>query len=91
MDNVIYYDVFDKPFEIFGLYGDVREDGYKRLPDHIGMNVSGRVAELYRHTSGGRIRFKTDAKAVSIKIKGDTALPWHMTNMMRKKLRYWRA
>ena len=83
MENARFYKVYEEPFEVFGLYGNVKTDGFKRLPDNIGQNVNDRVKELYKNTAGGRIRFATNAQSVIVKISGGGDLPWHMTNAMR--------
>jgi hypothetical protein len=61
MENVRYYKVYEEPFEVFGLYGNVKTDGFKRLPDNIGQNVNDRVTELYKTP-----RARADSQALSV-------------------------
>ena len=67
-DDVVFYDLMDEPFEKYGFYHCCHEEGYKRLPDEIGQNVNHGVAELYRHTAGGRVRFSTDSKYIALRV-----------------------
>ena len=65
--DVRFYDVRKAPFEVYGLYHYREEPDFKRLPDEIGMNVNDGVAQLYKNTAGGRIRFSTDSQYVAIR------------------------
>ncbi|MBQ9761421.1 MAG: SGNH/GDSL hydrolase family protein [Clostridia bacterium] len=67
--DAVFYDVMDEPFEKYGFYNCSREEGYKRLPDEIAQNVNAGVAELYRHTAGGRVRFSTDSRYIAIRVQ----------------------
>lgn len=62
-----YYDVREAPFKVYGLYDYKNEPEFKRMPDEIGLNVNAGVAELYKHTAGGRVRFSTDSDVVILK------------------------
>ena len=83
MDNITFYDIKKPPFEIFGLYGTYKENGYCRIPESVAKATSARVSELYRHTSGGRIRFKTDSDVLVIRTKNRCALTYHATPALR--------
>ncbi len=65
--NTVYYDIKKSPFEIYGLYDAQNQIPFKRLPDEIGKNVSERVSYLYIKTAGGRVRFSTNSKSVTVK------------------------
>lgn len=67
--DVKFYDVRKAPFKIYGLYKPETEDVFKRLPDEIGLNTNEGVAHLYKHTAGGRVRFKTNSEFVALKVK----------------------
>lgn len=80
--DVKFYDVRKAPFKIYGLYNPQTEDVFKRLPDEIGLNTNDGVARLYKHTAGGRVRFKTNSEFVALKVKltysNKDALMYHM-------------
>ena len=67
-DDIVFLDVRDEPFEVYGLYNYKKEKKFKRIPDEIGKNVNEGVAQLYCNTAGGRVRFSTDSKYVAIKV-----------------------
>ncbi len=76
---VKFYNVKEKPFKIYGLYSPEQEGPFCRLPKEIADATNEGVAVLYRHTSGGRIRFKTNAKYMIIKaeVSGLDMMPHH--------------
>ena len=84
MNGIRFYKPYEAPFEIFGLYGDVEKNGYCRLPRDVAEATSADVARLSKHTSGGRVRFKTDSEKIVLKIKGNYYSTWHTTPMMRR-------
>ena len=83
MENVKFFKPYEKPFEIFGLYGSPETDGYCRIPEGVAKATSARVAELYSNTAGGRIRFKTDSDVLVIRTKNRSAMTYHTTPAMR--------
>ena len=83
MENVKFFKPYEKPFEIFGLYGTPETDGYCRIPEDVAKSTSARVSELYSNTAGGRIRFKTDSDILVIRHKGEAALTYHTTPALR--------
>ncbi len=66
-DGLSFYDVKESPFEIYGLYDYKKQAQFKRMPDGIAQNVNDGVATLYTNTSGGRIRFSTNADVIVLK------------------------
>ena len=83
MENIKFFKVWEKPFEVFGLYGDVEKDGFRRLPEEVAKSTSSEVYRLHKHTTGGRVRFRTDSECVVLKINGDFYPSYHTTAMMR--------
>ncbi len=69
--DIAFFDVREQPFDVYGLYDYKNEPEFKRLPDEIGLNVNDGVAELYKNTAGGRVRFCTDSQYVAIKAVWD--------------------
>lgn len=57
------YDINQPPFRIYGLCRSEGETDFKRLPHDLALSIpSDGIKWLYTHTSGGRIRFKTDSQ-----------------------------
>ena len=69
-DDVTFFDVKQTPQYLFGIRYD--ETGFFRMPHEIAANVNDGVAQLYRHTSGGRLRFVTNSPFVAISCKMPT-------------------
>jgi hypothetical protein len=67
MENIIYYNIKDEPFGIYGLYNPKEEDVFKRMPDDVAKATSKDVEFHAKETAGGRIRFTTDSPYVAIK------------------------
>ncbi len=70
-----FYDPTQKPFRIYGLIlpGET-EERFCRLPTAVAETVSDTVKALYRNTSGGRIRFRTDAGRLCLQAVYPTCL-----------------
>ena len=83
MENVKFYKIWEAPFEVHGLYGDIENDGFRRIPEEVAKNTSNDVYRLHTHTTGGRIRFRTDSSVVVMKIKSPYYMSHHTTAMMR--------
>ena len=77
MENRIWYNAHEAPFTLHGL---AMEEGYARLPKELRSKLPLKLQRLSLNTSGGRVRFRTDAKTVSVRIcLSDTCLKTHMT------------
>ncbi len=66
MDNIIFYDVKEAPFELYGLYNPLTEEKYMRMPDEAARNASNDVWDKIYQTAGGRVRFATDSENLVI-------------------------
>ena len=84
MENIKFYKAFEKPFKVHGLYGDIEKNGFRRMPEEVAKNTSSEVHRLHTHTTGGRVRFRTDSSKIVIKKQGDHYLSPHTTTMMRR-------
>ena len=82
MENVRFYNLWENPFEVFGLLGNIEKNGFRRIPDDIAKNTSESIHYLARHTSGGRIRFRTNSPSVVLKITGEFSSTWLAAPMM---------
>lgn len=72
-----FYDAHQPPFSLHGL---VQEPGYRRLPQALLPAIRPPLQRLAQQTSGGRIRFATDAEEILIRITlSDTVIKTHMT------------
>lgn len=67
-----FYRIPDSHFDLYGVFFDEKEGRFLRMPADVAAKVSPSVAELNRHPSGGRIRFRTDATRLSITMKTST-------------------
>ncbi len=65
--NLVFYDVRQNPFQLYGLYDSRGQSSFKRMPDEVAQATNPGVARLYRNTSGGRVRFSTDSPYVAVK------------------------
>ena len=63
-DDLCYYDTETAPFKIYGVK---KENGkFRRLPEAIAAKVNDGVYRLHTNTTGGRVRFVTDSRFVSM-------------------------
>ena len=66
--QITYYDPTQAPFSVYGLIlPDETEPRFCRIPTAVAETVSDGVKWLYRNTAGGRIRFRTNAKKLTLK------------------------
>ncbi len=68
-ENLLLYDISNKPFEIFGLIKT--NEGYLRMPKEASDKVNEGISNLCRHTAGGRVRFSTNSTKIVIQVKLD--------------------
>ena len=64
-ENLVFYDPEQPPFKMYGVYRE--GDTLVRMPGEVAKTVNKKVAVLYLHTAGGRIRFKTDSTSLAVK------------------------
>ena len=57
------------PFDLYGVYYDNTEERFVRMPKSVAEQVNGGVADKYKHTSGGRIRFSTNSDYFGITVE----------------------
>lgn len=68
LPDVRWRDAHSEQFSIYGLYSPHSPGYFRRMPTEIAKQVSNGVFELHKHTSGGRIRFRTDSPYIAIKV-----------------------
>ena len=66
-DNLKFYNATDSNFSLHGVFHD--GEGYVRMPKDAATATSKGVEGLFRHTAGGRLRFKTNSKYIAIHMK----------------------
>lgn len=68
-DNMVFHNVKDKPFNLYGFYSTKIGDDFSRVPCGVAKNISQGVLDLSKRTAGGRVRFATDSKDIAITVK----------------------
>lgn len=69
IEGLRYRSALDFPFAIYGLYQPRESGQYTRMPSETAKRVNEGVESLSLHTSGGRIRFRTDSSYVAVKVQ----------------------
>lgn len=64
--DIAWFDINQPPFLILGITYDDKLGCYTRMPQEIAEQVSSGVAALNLHTSGGRVRFRTNSDFIGI-------------------------
>ena len=64
--DVVFHDVRQEPFEVYGLYDYKNDDVFKRMPEEESYKVSMPVHNLSLASAGGRVRFCTDSEYIAI-------------------------
>lgn len=67
--DIVFYDVKEKPFDLYGLYGINKGECFTRLPVDVAKETNCGVEHLNRYPCGGRVRFKTNSPYVAISAK----------------------
>jgi len=68
-ENAVFHDVREAPFRIYGLYDPYGGGTFCRIPESVAAATSTAVKGLNYNTSGGRVRFTTDAEYIAIYCK----------------------
>ena len=77
---VQFFSVLDEPFSVHGLCDPHDGTPFHRIPQYVANATNEGVAFLNFHTSGGRVRFKTDASYIAVKVKlSSVGMMPHMT------------
>jgi hypothetical protein len=64
-ESLVFFDPEEAPFKMYGVFRE--GDSLVRMPGEIAKTVNRKVAVLYLHTAGGRIKFKTDSTTLAVK------------------------
>ena len=65
-DGMRFYELPHPAFALYGVYFD--GECFRRLPQDIADATNEGVGTLCRHTAGGRVRFATDARKITLRI-----------------------
>ena len=69
MEDMKFYSVRSKPFVIDGLLPPIDGEPFRRIPQEVADATNERVSTVgCTRTSGGRIRFATDAEQITVRI-----------------------
>lgn len=81
-EDIEWFSVKEKPFEIYGVFYSESEGKYRRMPKDIADKVSLGVSELSKQTAGGRIRFITDSPYYAVKVTEPFVPPFSNMSFM---------
>lgn len=76
-EGIVWHSVFEPNFKVYGLLTDPDgEDRFCRVPKTVAERCKSaeNMLSLYRHTSGGRVRFVTDSEYVAIRCRWTTPM-----------------
>lgn len=64
-----FYGILNEPFKVYGLkFPDDIYNGFYRMNHDVAKNTNDGVAGLYKHTAGGRLKFKTDSPFITLDV-----------------------
>ena len=75
IDGVCYYSIPHPAFSLYGVHYDAQRGEFRRMPADIAEQVNKGVAFFSNHTSGGRLRFSTDADKLLLRVAYDELRP----------------
>ncbi len=79
-ENVKFYNVKENPFNVYGLYNFNSDNLYRRMDTDFAQSTNNEsIRGLHKHTSGGRIRFKTNSDYIGLYVK--QIYGWDMAHM----------
>ena len=64
--DIIYYDVRNDPFRVYGIYDYKNTPAFRRLPEATPEQLADAVAWRSHDTVGGRVRFSSDSRYVAL-------------------------
>ncbi len=67
-EATVFYDVKGPLLSLHGCFFSPEDDRFVRMPKSAAEAVSGGVAHLRKNPSGGRVRFATDSKKITLRI-----------------------
>lgn len=68
-DGLVYRSALTEPFSVHGLMAPTGDAPfYHRIPKTVAEQVNPGVAHLYRQSTGGRVRFRTDSSRIAVRV-----------------------
>lgn len=67
--NTRYYSIPCEPFDLYGVFYEKKTACFVRMPSEIADTVNEGVVAMNTYTAGGRIRFSTDSKSISLVVR----------------------
>ena len=67
LTDVVWFKSKEAPFKIYGVSSDENHEYFYRMPPEAAKAVSAGVYGHNNHTTGGRIRFRTNSRYVALK------------------------
>lgn len=66
-DTLAFRNCLEAPFRVYGLLST--EKGFARMPEEVAAATNESVANLFRNTAGGRVRFRTNSPKIALRAK----------------------
>ena len=71
MDGKTYYKIPHEKFDLYGVWFDEKSNRFVRMDQEVAKEVSVGVDALSKNTTGGRLRFSTDATLIGVRVTYD--------------------
>lgn len=71
-EDIVWHDVKEPAFDIYGLYDPKNTYPFYRLPPEIAAQANDGVHALTYNMAGGRVRFRTDSPYIAVRIVYDS-------------------
>ncbi len=71
-EDIVWHDVKEEAFDIYGLYDPKNTYPFYRLPPEVAAQANSGVHALAYNVAGGRIRFRTDSPYIAVRIVYDS-------------------
>ena len=71
MDGKAYYKIPHSSFDLYGIWFDEKHNRFIRMDQEVAQKVSDGVNYLSKNTTGGRLRFSTDATLIGVRVTYD--------------------
>ena len=79
-EDIEWLSARELPFDVRGIFYSEEEGLYRRMPKAVADATNEGVAQLSKHTAGGRVRFVTDSPYVAVRVEEPFEQPFsHMT------------
>ncbi len=66
--NMVRYNIPHPQFDLYGVQYDPKQQCFVRMDATVAQSISNNVSNLCRFTTGGRLRFRTDARKLELDV-----------------------